>query len=167
MGQWSRARCRRFSCYLCASAGQRPSRFSLVEADQPSDKSTSQCRVAYHGPLCDCGPANVLEYCVFLSCWVTVQFSTHLIVAQCSVSATVVGLYTSYAMPILLRITTGRKSFIPGPFHLGRYSIIIGTIAVAWATFMGVLLLFPFTSRLTSANDMSLSEYLHVNTMLN
>ncbi|TBU21825.1 amino acid transporter [Dichomitus squalens] len=44
--------------------------------------------------------------------------------------ASVIGLYTSYAAPIFLRITSGRDKLVPGPFALGRWFMPIGTIAV-------------------------------------
>ena len=54
-----------------------------------------------------------------------------------------IGLYTSYVTPIFLRITSGRNKFVPGPFHLGRWYLITGVVAVAWVSFIIVLLLFP------------------------
>ncbi|KAJ3570651.1 hypothetical protein NP233_g4259 [Leucocoprinus birnbaumii] len=69
--------------------------------------------------------------------------------------ATVVGLYTSYAVPILLRITSGHKNFKPGPFTLGRFSRPIGAIAVAWSFFADVMLLFPLNPRINSSQDMN------------
>jgi hypothetical protein len=69
-------------------------------------------------------------------------------------SASVIGLYTSYATPIFLRITSGRDDFVPGKFSLGRWVVPIGAIAVAWVTFINVLLMFP-TVRPTTAKNMS------------
>ncbi|KAJ7708712.1 amino acid transporter [Mycena rosella] len=57
--------------------------------------------------------------------------------------ASVIGLYTSYAAPIFLRITSGRDKFEPGPFNLGRWSIPIGIIAVSWVSFVTTMLVFP------------------------
>jgi len=57
--------------------------------------------------------------------------------------AAVIGLYTSYAAPIFLRITSGRDKLPRGPFSLGRWYLPIGIIAVAWVTFIVILLLFP------------------------
>ncbi|KAJ7156910.1 amino acid transporter [Mycena crocata] len=57
--------------------------------------------------------------------------------------ASVIGLYTSYAAPIFLRITSGRNKLEPGPFSLGRWSTPIGAIAVSWVTFIVIMLLFP------------------------
>ncbi|KAF4593651.1 hypothetical protein EYR40_008439 [Pleurotus pulmonarius] len=59
--------------------------------------------------------------------------------------ATVVGIYTSYGIPIFLRITSGRGKLKPGPFSLGKYYMPIGIISVAWIAFVEVLLLFPYT----------------------
>ncbi|RPD67510.1 amino acid transporter [Lentinus tigrinus ALCF2SS1-7] len=55
----------------------------------------------------------------------------------------VIGLYTSYVTPIFLRITSGRNKLQPGPFSLGKWYLPTGIIAVAWVSFITVLLLFP------------------------
>jgi amino acid permease (GABA permease) len=57
--------------------------------------------------------------------------------------AAVIGLYTSYAVPIFLKITSGRNKLKKGTFSLGRWSVPVGTIAVAWVLFITVLLFFP------------------------
>ena len=54
-----------------------------------------------------------------------------------------IGLYTSYTAPIFLRITYGRDKLVPGPFTLGRWATPIGAIAVAWVSFIVVVLFFP------------------------
>ncbi|EPQ52993.1 amino acid transporter [Gloeophyllum trabeum ATCC 11539] len=64
--------------------------------------------------------------------------------------ASVIGLYTSYATPIFLRITSGRDKLVPGPFSLGRWYMPIGIVAVAWVAFIIVLLLFPSASSVTA-----------------
>lgn len=68
--------------------------------------------------------------------------------------ASVIGLYTSYVVPILLRITSGRDKLVPGPFSLGRWSTPIGAVAFAWVSFIVVLLLFP-AGESVSGTDMS------------
>ncbi|TFK85166.1 amino acid transporter [Polyporus arcularius HHB13444] len=57
--------------------------------------------------------------------------------------ASVIALYISYITPIVLRVTSGRKTFKPGPFSLGRWSMASGTIAIAWVSFFMVLFMFP------------------------
>ena len=58
-------------------------------------------------------------------------------------SASVIGLYVSYVTPIFLRITTGRDKLQHGPFSLGKWYMPIGIVAVAWVSFITVLLMFP------------------------
>jgi len=57
------------------------------------------------------------------------------------VSVAVVGLYVSYVIPVFLRRLN--KDFIPGPWHLGRGSAVIGWLAVAWVVFILFPLLGP------------------------
>ncbi|KAI9069374.1 amino acid transporter [Trametes sanguinea] len=61
--------------------------------------------------------------------------------------ASVIGLYTSYATPIFLRVTSGRRKLAPGPFSLGKWSMPIGTVSVLWVTFVVVVLSFPPSQR--------------------
>ncbi|KAF7309470.1 hypothetical protein MIND_00317800 [Mycena indigotica] len=68
--------------------------------------------------------------------------------------ASVIGLYTSYAAPIFLRITSGRDKLEPGSFTLGRWAVPIGAVAVAWVSFVVVLLLFP-PSKAVDAESMN------------
>ena len=71
--------------------------------------------------------------------------------------ASVIGLYTSYIVPIFLRITSGRDRLVPGPFSLGKWYMPIGIVAVSWVTFITVLLVFPPESNPT-ADTMSESS---------
>jgi amino acid permease (GABA permease) len=66
--------------------------------------------------------------------------------------ASVIGLYTSYATPIFLRITSGRDKLVPRSFTVGAWYIPIGAIAVAWVTFINILLMFPTVLPATAKN---------------
>jgi amino acid transporter len=66
-----------------------------------------------------------------------------LVAFQAMVSIATIGLYISYALPIFFRITIARKTFVPGPFNLGRYSLFIGWVAVAWVVVITVLFCLP------------------------
>ncbi|KAF8997841.1 amino acid/polyamine transporter I [Cyathus striatus] len=70
--------------------------------------------------------------------------------------SSVIGLYTSYATPIFLRITSGRELFEPGPFSLGKWSVPIGAVAVSWVSFVVIMLFFPPGSNISS-QDMNYS----------
>jgi amino acid transporter len=66
-----------------------------------------------------------------------------LVAFQAMVSIATIGLYISYALPIFFRITIARKTFVPGPFNLGKYSLFIGWVAVAWVVVITVLFCLP------------------------
>jgi len=55
----------------------------------------------------------------------------------------VVGLYISYLVPIVLRLTTGRAAFHQGPFNLGPFSVPVALLAVAWLLFAIFLFIIP------------------------
>jgi amino acid transporter len=57
-------------------------------------------------------------------------------------SIAVIGLYIAYGIPILLRLLAGAK-FQRGPWHLGRWSSIVGWIAVIWIAFIAILFVLP------------------------
>jgi len=62
---------------------------------------------------------------------------------QAMVSIATVGQYVAYALPIVFRVTTARRSFVPGPFHLGKYGLLVGWVAVAWVALVTVLFSLP------------------------
>jgi amino acid permease (GABA permease) len=66
-------------------------------------------------------------------------------------SIAVIGLYIAYVLPTFLRLRQG-DSFEPGPWHLGRWSRPIGTIAVIWVGFITILFMLPTARPITSAN---------------
>lgn len=51
-------------------------------------------------------------------------------------SVTTIALYISYVIPVfLLNLPGGRERFTPGPFTLGRWSKLIGIVAILWVAF--------------------------------
>jgi amino acid permease (GABA permease) len=64
-------------------------------------------------------------------------------------SIAVIGLYIAYVLPTLLRLLQGDR-FQPGPWHLGRYSRVIGSIAVVWVGCITVLFMLPQASPVTA-----------------
>lgn len=67
-------------------------------------------------------------------------------------SLTATGLYTSYIIPILLRVTISRHTFVPSEFQLGKYSVPFGIISVIWSTFMVIVLCLPQAAPITINN---------------
>ncbi|KAI0028695.1 amino acid/polyamine transporter I [Vararia minispora EC-137] len=65
----------------------------------------------------------------------------------------IVGQYVSDATPIIARFVGGQP-FKPGPFTLGKFSLPVAIVAVAWMSFMSIVLLFPVTLQ-TNAQNMN------------
>lgn len=57
-------------------------------------------------------------------------------------SIAVVGLYIAYVMPTFLRLRAG-DAFKPGPWNLGKWSKLVGAIAVVWVVFICIMLMMP------------------------
>ena len=64
------------------------------------------------------------------------------------VSIATIGLTIAYGIPIAIRLTIGRKIFVRGPFHLGRFSDVIGTVAVCWIAFSAINFCLPTGAKL-------------------
>lgn len=67
-------------------------------------------------------------------------------------SLTATGLYSSYIIPVILRLTVGRASFEQKEFSLGVFSIPIGIISVLWGLFMVSVLCLPQSYPATGDN---------------
>ena len=89
-------------------------------------------------------PTNSIWLCIVLSTLLTVPalFNTTAYLAVTSVA--VIGLYIAYVTPVMLRRLRG-DSFAPGPWHLGKWSAVIGWIAVAWVILICILFVLPPT----------------------
>ncbi|MFF0201848.1 amino acid permease [Streptomyces sp. NPDC005017] len=59
-------------------------------------------------------------------------------------SINVIGITPAYAIPIFLRVKN-RHRFRPGPWNLGSWGVMVGTIAVIWVMFVTVLFCLPQT----------------------
>jgi amino acid transporter len=57
-------------------------------------------------------------------------------------SIAVIGLYIAYVIPTFLRLRAG-KSFTPGRWNLGKWSMTVGYIAVIWVVFICIMLMMP------------------------
>ena len=57
-------------------------------------------------------------------------------------SIATIGLYISYGIPVALRVWN-RKNFVRGPFHLGRFSYPVATIAVFWICLISIVFILP------------------------
>jgi amino acid permease (GABA permease) len=88
-------------------------------------------------------PTNSIWLCVIAAAVLTLPAAFGSLTAYFAVtSIAVIGLYVAYVIPVLLRRLQG-KAFTAGPFSLGRWSPIVGWIAVVWVVFICILFVLP------------------------
>ncbi|MDR6867365.1 amino acid permease (GABA permease) [Microbacterium resistens] len=86
-------------------------------------------------------PTNSIWLCVVLSIIVTVPALFNYTAYAAVTSIAVIGLYIAYVTPVFLRRRS--EDFTPGPWNLGRWSAVIGWIAVVWVVFIVILFILP------------------------
>lgn len=87
-------------------------------------------------------PVNAVWLNWFIGCLLCLlMFGGVAIDAIFSVGA--IGSFISFTIPTLLRITYARKTFKAGPWNLGKYSYISGSLAVSFTLLMIPILCFP------------------------
>ena len=65
------------------------------------------------------------------------------VVAYFAVTAIgVIGLYIAYVIPVYLRLRAGER-FQRGPWHLGKYSYVVGWVATIWVMLIVIILMLP------------------------
>ena len=63
-------------------------------------------------------------------------------------SIATIGLYIAYVTPTFLRLRKGEE-FKRGPWHLGRWSYVVGWIAVTWVVIITILFILPQVGPIT------------------
>jgi amino acid permease (GABA permease) len=63
-------------------------------------------------------------------------------------SIATIGLYIAYVTPTYLRLRQG-ENFRRGPWHLGRWSYLVGWIAVVWVVIITILFMLPQVGPIT------------------
>ncbi|XP_061356532.1 amino-acid permease BAT1 homolog [Gastrolobium bilobum] len=94
-------------------------------------------------------PINAVWLSVFISFCMALTSLGSIVAFEAMVSIAVIDLYIAYALPIFFRVTLARKHFVPGPFSLGRYGIIVGWIAVLWVVTISILFSLPVSYPIT------------------
>ncbi|KAB5538154.1 hypothetical protein DKX38_015687 [Salix brachista] len=95
-------------------------------------------------------PMNAVWLSAIISFCMALTYLGSEVAFQAMVSIATIGLYIAYALPIFFRVTLARKSFIPGPFNLGRYGVLVGWIAVLWVATISILFSLPVTYPITN-----------------
>lgn len=87
----------------------------------------------------------------FVEKWnvISLQSLGSMVAFEAMVSIATIGLYIAYALPILFRVTLAQKDFVPGPFNLGRYGVIVGWVAVLWVLIISILFSLPVSYPIT------------------
>ncbi|TVT99458.1 hypothetical protein EJB05_55127, partial [Eragrostis curvula] len=88
-------------------------------------------------------PINAVWLSAFISLCMALPSLGSLVAFQAMASVSTTALCIAYALPTLFRITLARKCFVPGPFNLGRYGVLVGWIAVLWVATITVLFSLP------------------------
>jgi amino acid permease (GABA permease) len=86
-------------------------------------------------------PTNSIWLCVVCSVVVATPALKSLTAYFAVTSIAVIGLYIAYVVPVFLR--RRNPDFVAGPWNLGRWSPVIGWIAVVWVAFIVVLFMLP------------------------
>ncbi|KAK8561543.1 hypothetical protein V6N12_048609 [Hibiscus sabdariffa] len=95
-------------------------------------------------------PINAVWLSAIISFCMALTSLGSLVAFQAMVSIATIGLYIAYALPIFFRVSLARKSFVPGPFNLGRYGVVVGWIAVLWVVTISILFSLPVAYPVTS-----------------
>ncbi|HWC22950.1 MAG TPA: amino acid permease [Flexivirga sp.] len=95
-------------------------------------------------------PTNSIWFCIVLSIILTspALFSTTAYLAVTSIA--VIGLYIAYVVPVFLR--RRQPDFTPGPWNLGRWSPLVGWVAIVWVVLICILFILPPASPVTVDN---------------
>lgn len=86
-------------------------------------------------------PTNSIWLCAALSCLLTVPAIFSQVAFFAVTSVAVIGLYIAYATPVFLRRMN--PDFKVGAWNLGKWSPLVGWIAIVWVAFIVVLFLLP------------------------
>lgn len=92
-------------------------------------------------------PTNSIWLCVVLAMILTLPALFNQTAYLAVTSVAVIGLYIAYVTPVLLRRLN--KEFVPGPWHLGKWSPVIGWVAVAWVILICILFVLPPVTPIT------------------
>jgi amino acid transporter len=85
-------------------------------------------------------PATAVWVCVATAFLLAVWSGAYNVI----VSISTIGFYASYGLPIVLALRARRAGWLErGPWHIGRWSATVNTIATVWIGFISVLFVLP------------------------
>jgi amino acid permease (GABA permease) len=93
-------------------------------------------------------PTNSIWLCVVLSALLVLPSLWNTTAYLAATSIAVIGLYIAYVAPVFLR--RRNPDFVPGPWQLGRWSPLVGWIAIIWVIIICILFVLPTASPITA-----------------
>jgi amino acid permease (GABA permease) len=93
-------------------------------------------------------PTNSIWLCVAISALLVLPSLWNTTAYLAATSIAVIGLYIAYVAPVFLR--RRNPDFVRGPWHLGRWSALVGWLAIVWVIFICVLFILPTASPITA-----------------
>jgi amino acid permease (GABA permease) len=93
-------------------------------------------------------PTNSIWLCVVLSALLVLPSLWNTTAYLAATSIAVIGLYIAYVAPVFLR--RRNEDFVPGPWQLGRWSPLVGWIAIIWVIIICILFVLPTASPITA-----------------
>jgi amino acid permease (GABA permease) len=94
-------------------------------------------------------PTNSIWLCVTCSTILVLPSLWNTAAYAAATSIAVIGLYIAYVAPVFLRLRN--PDFRRGPWHLGRWSGLIGWVAIVWVGIICVLFVLPVSGPITPA----------------
>ena len=95
-------------------------------------------------------PTNSIWLCVTLSTLLVLPSLWNTTAYLAATSIAVIGLYIAYVGPVLLRRLN--PDFQVGPWHLGKWSAVVGWVAIGWVVVICVLFILPTAGPVTASN---------------
>ena len=80
----------------------------------------------------------------------------HADIGRSMVTASIVLLYVSYAIPVMCLLAKGRNNIKHGPFWLGRFGLFANIVLLCWTTFTVVMYSFPAMRPVTAGSKYNL-----------
>ena len=93
-------------------------------------------------------PTNSIWLCVVLSTLLVLPSLWNTTAYLAATSIAVIGLYIAYVAPVFLR--RRNEEFQRGPWHLGKWSPLVGWIAIVWVIIICILFVLPTASPITA-----------------
>jgi len=93
-------------------------------------------------------PTNAIWFAAFGAFVLVIPYWFNIAAYAAVTSIAVIGLYIAYVIPVFLRVRAG-SDFKAGPWNLGKWGVLNGTIATIWTVFICIMLLLPQLNPIT------------------